>query len=252
MAISFNASVSAGQAAIIEATALPLTVPAGVLNLDTMLLVVDCFTANANTGVDISVTSSPGTWTPLGAVVDTGDSNGKGFHTYVKAYKRTATASDAGSTVSIKPTGGTIGGANQFWTTVSLAAYTGATGGVDVFAANTGDTNAGTTTGCPCATGSTGAAGEWAVYLAAMAVDSSGTIFSVPSGTTQRENQHNSGVESGIADSNGSVGGSGTGVGGGKFLGNNSDIWYGIYTVTLSPTVIGPSPSGNLLLASYV
>jgi hypothetical protein len=211
-----------------------MVIPTGVVQNDIMLLVVNAFTFDGSTSPGFNITDAHGTWTQVGTTQDTGAGD-SGFHTYSALFKRLVGSGEGNTSFTIAYTG-TAPGTDQFFWMAALGVWTGFPGGVDV---HTVTTNTDSIITAP--SGSSGDSGEWAVYLGAISINGGGTI-TAPSGVTTRENHNNSGVCAIISDSNGSVGGSGTSVGGITVSDSNggSSNWWSMWTVTLSPT----SPSG--------
>ena len=199
-----------------------LTIPAGVLAGDVMLLIVNGFTNG--TGPVLTVSSTGTAFTQIGATQAGG--SGSGYTAYGGAYYAVATSADAGKIISASVSGG----GSPFMCSV-LAAYTGAstTAPVDV---SGGANSASSPLTFPAKT--TGAAGDWAVYLAAWGEAANGD-YTGPSGTI-REALESGGVGCGIWDSNGSAGGSGTGIGGGgeTFASTAATVWLTGFTIGLA------------------
>lgn len=242
MTISFNTSAGAGIAAVIQSTTLSLTIPAGVLTGDLMILAINTFTFSGNTGQSISISGGGGAWTALGSSPYDSGAQG-GTHTYGNFFKRVATAGDPGATLTITNTGGSVGGTNQFWTTAVISAYTGASD-VDVAINSTGVQPATSTIATP--SGTTNFNNEWAVYAGAISVNSSGLVTGIPNSATSRTNQHNSGVETVIADSNGSVGNAGASIGGGNYTVNNGENWWSVFTLSIKPPGVTDTATASL------
>ena len=232
LGINFRDQVSAHQSAQVQTTNTTLTIPGTIEAGDQMIVGVDIFTWDGNTDADIGLSATAGSWTPLGSgLYNSADNQSIGLKLLSRAWSRVATGSDAGSTVTISPLG--TPSTNQYWTTAGLVAYSGAIGGVDVVAVTAGSGGSGTLPSTP--TGSTTADNEWEVNIGAIGIDGSGAIIGPPSGFTSRLNEFNSGVDVMIADSNGPVGLTGTGVGDRTFDIPSNNIWYGLFTITLSP-----------------
>ena len=230
--INFRDQVSAHQGAQVQATPTTLTIPGTIEAGDQMIVGVDMFTWDGNTDADIGLSATAGSWTPLGSgLYNSADNQSIGLKLLSRAWSRVATGSDAGSTVTISALG--TPSTDQYWTTAGLVAYSGAIGGVDVVAVTAGSGGSGTLPSTP--TGSTTADNEWEVNIGAIGIDGSGAITGPPSGFTSRLNEFNSGVDVMIADSNGAVGLTGTGVGDRTFDIPSNNIWYGLFTITLSP-----------------
>ena len=225
MPISFNtgARLDSGGAA---AASQNLTIPAGVLAGDVVLVVACGF--NGASGATLAA-SSTGTapvlidqdQTPVLAAVF---SNGG-------AWYFVASGTDAGKVITFSISTGTAE-----WS-VALAAYSGARNvtPVDVHGAVAAVSATGAAVATPALT--TGVAGDWAIYMAAGAAASSN--LTEPASTTSREKGISSaGVFADICDSNASVGGAGTGIGGASFTYSSpggSNTWYSLFTVGLAP-----------------
>lgn len=231
MAISYNTGTTAQQVQVAHTVQPTITVPAGVLTGDLILVSIGVFTFTP-TGADFTLTATTGhTWTNIGGGVANGGANG-GLNQFSKLWVRTATSGDAGDTLTFAFTG-TQGSTDQFWWDISVDVWTGA-GAVDVIASP--QLNNATNTLSATPTVNTATAGDWAVQICAASIDSGGTLSGIPSGTTQRGLiASNSGVGLSIADSNASVGAAGTTIGGGTFTANAQSSWWVQWTLGLSP-----------------
>jgi hypothetical protein len=141
------------------------------------------------------------------------------------------------------------GGQAGFWA-VALGIWTETGGGpvIDVSGGAAAAAGAATVT---CPTKTTGVAGDWAIYLTGGTYQVSGLTGS-PASTSQRELVTSSvAVVAGIFDSNASVGGAGTSIGGGTFTtgGANANNGLTAFTVGLAPPSSGFTSSGGLALA---
>lgn len=233
MAISFNT----GTTATLTSSGTPsstVTIPAGVLSGDTILVLVWVFTTATGT-LASSLTSTATAPVQVGA---SKLASGSGIQALGAVYSIAAGASDHGATLTFGTTGGTGG---SYWYNVGLVAYTGA-GGVDVsngtsfFASGTG------TTTTPSAV--TTQSGDWQVQLLGVGPPGGNTV-TTPAGLTSREAiPNNSGLTLAIGDSNGSAGGSGTTVGNTTwtYSGGTGNTWSTSFTVALQPPVTtGPA-----------
>jgi hypothetical protein len=161
-------------------------------------------------------------------------------------WKVTCTASDPSAVVTF---GIAEGGQAGFWA-VALGIWT-ETGGAPVIDVSGGAAAAAGAATATCPVKSTGAAGDWAIYLTAGTYQVSGLTGS-PASTSQRELVTSSvAVVAGIFDSNASVGGAGTSIGGGAFTtgGANANNGLTAFTVGLAPPSSGFTSSGGLALA---
>jgi hypothetical protein len=222
VAISFNTAARADSGAVTAAN-VQLTIPAGVLAGDVVLVVASAF-AGAS-GATLSA-SSTGTAPVLVDQAQTALFAGL-FHNG-GLWQFTASGSDAGKVITVTLSGGT----NPFWSAV-LAAYTGVNGAapVDVHGVNTA-AGSGITQNTPSLT--TGTANDWAVQAAAVATPNN--ALTEPAGTTSRQkNIAASFIAADICDSNASVGGAGTGIGGGTYSVGAGNVWYVTWTAGLTP-----------------
>jgi hypothetical protein len=258
LAISYNTGATNVATAVAHTFQPTLVIPAGVLSGDVMLVAVSMFTFTP-TSPGITLTPAVGSWTAVPpGLKDSGPFSG--LNIYGAVWSRTATGSDAGTTLTFAFTG-TPGSTDQFWWAIGLVAYTGA-GGIDVSAGASG-LNDDTT---PSA--STGVSGDWAVYGGAIGVNSGGTVTAGPAGTTLRTNANTAGVTCAIADTGASVGAAGTSIGGGSFADTSGGFgdWWDDFTIGLAPpgggstvsltlaqeAVAAPAPSLNESLALAV
>ena len=228
--ISYNTGATASA---ITATSVNLTIPAGVLAGDLMVLGVTVFTTSSSAPA-ISITGGPWTLVPVTTGTNPEVPAGAGVWSYDYAYVRTATGIDPGATITLSETGS---GAGSTWWGVALASYTGA-GSVDVAGgANAEGTNA--TVTCPSET--TTHAGDWAVYVGGGA-PGSGTSWTIPAGTTLRQSVVNAaGIGAVISDGNSALG-SGSGIGGGTFgsSATGATLWLSAFTLGVAPQVTSP------------
>ena len=177
---------------------------------------------------DVTISSTGTAPSPLIAPV----SNVGAFMT-AGAWWCVAGAGDPGATLTV----GTTTGAN--YSGVAVVAYSGASASQpDVVSSGFGA--ASTTFTTPAAT--TSAAGDWAVWYAGMSGSSS---FSSSPGT---ERQTSSSNRSFVADSNGSVGGSGTAIGGGTWTNGFFPAWVG-FTIGLKLAGGGTAHTATASLA---
>jgi hypothetical protein len=227
--ISYNTGTTATADALAQATPFTFTIPAGVSTGDVMLVVLECFTfTSASPGI-AAPASGGGSWAAIPpGLVNSGPS--AGVNTYATAWQRVATASDPGSTFSVTFSG-TQGSSDEFWWGAAMVSYTGASNSSPVDVSG-GQGALGTSVTCPSE--STGVPGDWAVYLAGVTTGTPGAV-SGPAGATSRQSVlDGANVGAAVSDSNGSVGGSGTSIGGGVFS-QASGSWWGAFTVGLAP-----------------
>lgn len=184
-----------------------VTVPADVAAGDVALLIVSAASGTPSL-------SSAGTAPALIATVT--DVHGEPF----QLWGFTATGADAGAVIT-GPSGAVI----------ALGAWSGASLPVDVEAGAFGSFTAFTAPSAVTAT-----AGDWAVFLAALPVNSGLTITAPGAQRTPGSNQ------AVVADSNGPVGAAGTAIGGGNWTTNGGTVRWGGFTVGLAPAG-GPPPS---------
>lgn len=224
MAISFHAGVTIDATA---AASLGIVIPAAVSAGDVVFVVFSSFTT---AGTTLTV-SSTGTAPTLLASVQSPLFSGN-IATVAVCYV-IASATDPGKVI----TATRADSANANWAS-ALGAWTGArtVSPVDV-SGNATAAGAGTTITCP--TLSSGAAGDWALQFLGGA--SSGASFSGGAGFTQRESDTpGSGVIAAIYDSNASVGGIGSSVGGAVFSSGSNSNWWAGFTVGLAPPSAAP------------
>jgi hypothetical protein len=224
--ITYNTSAAAADGT--QEASQNLTIPAGVLAGDVMLLAVAAFYTAAFTP---AIASTGTAFTQIGASQAGG--NADGFVLNGSIWYAIASASDAGKVI-------TASGNSAFWG-LSLVAYTGASNSAPVDVDGGTLVTSSSTTSIVCPSETTGVSGDWAVYLCPYGIQAP-TGFSGPAGTTQRTNTEGSGVGTSVYDSNGSVGGPGTGIGGGSFSGSGAAYWWTAFTVGLAPPVTAAAP----------
>jgi len=208
------------------------TIPAGVLNHDVMLLVVNGF-SNGTSPV-VSVSSTGTAFTQIGTQQAGGTDSG--YTAYGAIFYAVASASDAGKVI----TASVSGGGSPFLAT-ALASYTGASNSAPVDVS--GGANSGSSPlNFPAET--TGYAGDWAIYLTASGDNGAG--LTGPSGTTQRQLGNPSyGVYAGIWDGNGSAGAAGSSIGGSSFKVTASGTpWLTAFTIGLAFPSATNAPAG--------
>lgn len=150
-----------------------------------------------------------------------------------------AAAGDPGATLTFQSGGGLNYGG------FSVVAYHGADTSSQPDVASYGDSGGSSVPSFTAPGATTATAGDWALYCAGQSGGSG--ISGNPGTLRQADASYNYAV---IADSNGSVGGSGTVIGGGAWTDGSSGMFWG-YTIGLKPAASLASPSG-LLLAGIV
>ena len=235
MAISFNTATSTNGAGASTAS-LNITIPAGVLAGDVVLLVVHGF-QNVSASNTLQATST-GT-APVQISTQQQSPLASGFWADGAIFRVIASATDAGKVITASFTDNR----SSLWA-LALAAYTGASNSTPV------DVSNGTSSGTspltfPALT--TTITGDWAIYLSAFG-ESTNATFTGPSGTTNRASTENGGVGAGIWDSNGSVGSAGTGIGGAsfQFSSTSTTVWLTGFTVGLAPPSAAAAPLTTL------
>lgn len=238
MAISYSTGTTGSATNIPASTAFTFTVPAGVLTGDVMFVSLNVFSFTANTFGISTPSSGGGNWTQIGTTQQGSQGSIGGWGS---AWYRVATASDPGSTFTVSWTGTTTGG-NQFWWAADLESYTGAdtSGPIGNFAwsiANSSVTSAaGPTT-------TTTRANSWAIQANPASVSSSGSITGEPA-TNRHVVNPGAGVDNAVSDSNGSVGASGTTIGGGTWTWSNQTNGAGIMFTGELLAPAGAAPAG--------
>ncbi len=244
--MSFNTGTTADSGTS-QTTSQQITVPAGVLTGDKVYVFASCVNVTSGTPVTFSI-SSTGT-TP---VTSSGTNNPiTGTESLPAAvtgqlWEFTAGASDPGATITITSS------AAGLWA-AALGAWTGG-GATDVLQGAFGGANSSSVT---CPTLSTGISGDWAIYFGGGAAEGGG-IFgpTTPGSPVQRESDITADdVAAAIYDSNGSVGGSSTSIGGGTFTTatatNSIMVAFTVgmapatVTVVLSPGALGWAVAGQ-------
>lgn len=211
MAIAPTAG-AAGDSGGSQVTSQTITVPAGILGGDVVLIWAICvpisstvatITASSTGTAPVAVTGGNITGTePLPATV-----TGRLF-TFTAAGATGSASSDVGKVITL--TYSTSGFGAQ-----ALQGYSGAStsGPVDVIGGAFGGANTASVT-CPVL--STGAADDWAVFLGGGAAE--GGNLTIPAGSaSRRADLSSTDVAAYISDSNASVGAAGTSIGGGTF-----------------------------------
>ena len=219
MAISFNTSTHLNSTQTASNT---LTIPAGVLAGDVMILVLNGF--SSGTSPALSVSSTGTAFTQIGSTQAGGTASG--FTTYGAIYYAVASSTDAGKVLTLS-----ISGGGTSFICAALAAYTGASNASPIDVSG-GVASASSPLTVPART--TTVTGDWAVYASAFG-ENPGALFTAPGGITQREKTEVNGVGAGIWDSNGSVGSSGTSIGGINFTSTAGTLWLTGFTIGLAP-----------------
>lgn len=244
MAITFNTGSTALQGGT-GFTSFTMSVPSGTLVNDVMISTLHWW-ASVNSAPTFSVSGPGGAWTQIGTNQLSTDSSANWV--YGSTWYRVATSSDTAGTITLSQGG--IPAATSGSAATAVATYTGAsvTTPIDVSGgtAITGLSSAAVT--CPTLT--TTKAGDWAVY----ALDcfyGVGATITLPGGTTQREKANaGSGQIALICDSNGTVGSSGTVIGGGTFSNSNGagSTYAAAFTIGLEPV---PSTASSSTIRPY-
>jgi hypothetical protein len=237
MAISYNTGTTAHVNNSGTSTG-TFTVPAGVNVGDVVIVYVYAFVVTATVSGTVTLTSTA--TTPI-AIGSTQSCHGAAITGMGEAFYFVATASDPGATLTF---GATISGASAYYFDVGLAAYSGASTvtPIDVNAetATFSNSNNGTNT---TQAATTNTAGDWQIQLIGNGPPNNNT-YTVPGGLTLRASSSisTSGVNAGLllqfADSNGSVGGAGTSIGGTSWTcgpGAAGNDWWTTFTIGLAP-----------------
>lgn len=237
MAISFNTGTTASAN---TATSVGVTIPAGVLTNDVMLMMLTVF---CETGTQPTISFSGGGATWIAPTPNTGTNPevataGSSIWSYGFFYYAIATASDPGATLTISESGSPAG---TTWFAVSLASYTGASTSspIDVLAGN----NAQAVASLNGPTISTVQANDWAIQMCGGAVAAGNSLLGP---ATNREFVTSSAaVDAGLSDSNGTVA-AGTNIGGGNWNNGtaNTANWYSAFAIGLAPPGTGPGQPG--------
>lgn len=237
MPISFNAGTTATQTAVAHTVQPTLTVPAGTLTGDLLIAAISVFTFTPTTPDFTLAATSGHVWAVVGGGVQNSGAAG-GLNVLSKMWSRSASSGDAGDTLTFTFTG-TPGSTDQFWWSISAVAYTGANG-IDVIATPNAGVNAAGVTIVTQPSVNTITSGDWELDVIACGVMSGGALTGPPSGKTLRENINTAGIILGIADSNASVGGPGTSLGGGTFTAGTLFEWWVAWTLGLAPVPVTP------------
>ena len=224
MPISFNTAAAANGGGVSQAS-FTLTIPAGVHAGDVVELVVHGF-QNVD-ALGILQASSTGT-APVQIGPQQQSPLASGFWADGAAFRFVASATDPGKVITASFTDSR----SALWA-LALVAHPGASTSSPI------DVSGGIASGSSPLTfpaETTTVAGDWAIYLAAFGESVNGSFIG-PAGTTLRISTENGGVGAAIWDSNGSVGGAGTGIGGAAFQLSSTagTVWLTGFTIGLAP-----------------
>ena len=227
----------------VSQTSFPLTIPAAVQAGDVVWVVVHGF-QNVS-AVNTLQLSSTGT-APVQVGPQQQSPQASGFWADGAIFRFVASATDAGKTLTASFTDNRT----ALWA-VALAAYSGASN------SNPVDVSGGAASGSsplsfPAET--TGVAGDWAIYLSAFG-ESTNASFTGPAGTTLRTSTESGGVGAAIWDSNGSVGNTGTSIGGAaeQLSSTAATVWLTAFTVGLAPpSALTPGSWPSDLVTDFV
>jgi hypothetical protein len=228
MAISYNTGATGSASA---ATSCNITIPAGVLTGDLMLLGVACFT-EVTSAPTITITGGGGSWTLLSPMHDGTNPqavNNGTLYNWAYVYYRVATAGDPGATLTVSESGSA---AATTWFALALGAYTGAASSQPDVAGSVGANNVLTVTS-PSET--TVTASDWSIGML-LGGTNGAPVGGLPS-TSRQVVTSGSGITAGIWDSNGSVGGAGTSIGGVTVHGGNNapNNTFSVFTIGIAP-----------------
>jgi hypothetical protein len=227
MAISWNTgtATSGGGGG---ATSYNITIPAGVLQNDVVFVV---FSALGSSSPETVQASSTGTSPSI--VQSSQTVSIAAVHCAMALFYFVASSSDAGKVI----TGSLVSGDSSNWA-AAIGAWSGASTSspIDVSGVTS---NAGNGNSLTCPSETTGVANDWDLQIVGCALG--GASYSGPGGFTQRETVADgaSGAAAIIYDSNGSVGGGGTSIGGGVFTNAGHSNWWAGWTVGLAPAAGG-------------
>jgi len=233
MTISYNTGTVVSMTS--PGTSKTLTIPAGVLPGDGMLLLFTAYSESSGSST-LTVTSTGSTWTQVGSTVYESTNL---YETNSSLWYCSATGSDPGATVTLHST-------TSLFLHGELVAYTGAAAGnfVDAQASSNLGTAA-TSFTCPSAT--TVAANDWAVYFLSLCCDgNAASAATAPSGTTIRESAATTGGITSVADGHTSLS-AGTGIGGGAFVAPVTSAGV-TWSVAIKPAAAAPAAGSGMLL----
>jgi hypothetical protein len=239
MAISFNTAASNTAD---TASSVAVTIPAGVLTNDVMLLILEVFCETGTTPT-IAFSGAGGGWNlisvSLGANPEVATA-GSSIWSYGFAYSRVATAGVPGASLTITETGSA---ASTTWMGVSIAAYTGANTSTPVDVAG-GSNFQGTNVSASFPARTTGVTGDWSVCMAAYGLPPLSALSAASLTKRTGGGVDGAGIGTGIWDSAASVGSSGTSIGGNAISGAAGGTdWYSLFTIGLAPAGAAPPPA---------
>lgn len=240
-AIRYNTGTTGSLDSVAHTSNFTFTVPSGVQVGDVMVVVVEAFTWTSSSPAFSTPTSGGGSWTPAIGIQASGAASG--LDAYGQVFTRVATASDPGSTFTVSWTG-TIGASDQFWWDAAMASYSGVEPFVPVESIAAVNW-AGPTLVLSLPSFTTTHDNDYVIYCGGGGVNA-GSIINSP-GTQRQSVVASSGIGAALFDSNGSVGPTGTSVGGGNFYSSaGSTQWLNAFTVVLTPASDSlPANTGN-------
>lgn len=237
MAIGFRTGATNSNGGGTQTT-LTITIPATVQAGDVILVAFTGFGVTSDTVQASSTGTAP-------TIVGSSQSS-PSFNSHVTnsaLFVIVAGASDAGKVI----TGSLLSGGSVQWA-AALGVWTGVSNSspVDVNGAATAAGNGSTVT-CPNKT--TGVAGDWDIQIIAATLG--GSSYTGGGSLTQRESvsDASSGCTAAIFDSNASVGGSGTVIGGTVFSNTGNNSWWVGFTVGLAPATVNVTGTLSLAMA---
>jgi hypothetical protein len=232
VAISFN-TAAAGDSGGNPASSMTIAVPGGVLTGDVMLIIGTAFINNPSVTIAASSTATA----PVLIGSEPTWASGGGYYWTTYAWYVIAGGSDAGATITLTPsvTSYLVG---------AMGAWTGASNAAPVDISGHAHSNTSTFT-FPSET--TGVAGDWEVLLATAF---HGVTTAPGSDTARVVHQATGAMLAVIYDSNGSVGGAGTSIGGETFATGGGNTTYAGFTIGLAaPTGASNTRTAALALA---
>lgn len=234
MSVSYNTGTAVSTTA--TGTSKTLTIPAGVLAGDGMLLAFTAYSESSGSST-LTVTSTGGTWTQVGSTIYESTNL---FEVNSSLWYLSAGSSDPGATVTLHST-------TALFIQAELVAYTGAASGNFVDASASANlTTTGTSFATPSA--STVAANDWAVYVGAFCCDgNAAAAATAPSGTTIRQSAATTGGITCVSDNHTALA-AGTGIGGGTFTTPVTSAGV-TWSVAIKPAAAAPAVNSGMLLA---